>query len=122
MQRVKNNGLNLWQFNLFKNVKEVKHFVTDRAASDGRKEFTLSYSSSPDKEELRSNRNLLASAVGVQNDSLYIPSQVHQSLIVQVSNSTSPEELLETDALITNEKGLCIAILVADCVPVLLFD
>ena len=32
------------------------------------------------------------------------------------------EELLETDALITNESGLCIAVMSADCVPILLYD
>lgn len=86
------------------------------------KEFTLSYSSSPEKEEVRTNRNLLAAAMGVEGARLYLPSQVHETRIVNVTSRTTVDELQDTDALITREKGICIAVMSADCVPVLLYD
>lgn len=71
---------------------------------------------------VRENRRLLAKAMDVDNDKLFFPSQVHLTRIVNVTSNTSKEELMETDALITNEPGICIAVMSADCVPIILFD
>lgn len=124
MNRIRVNGLSLWQFNSLRIEPGVQHFVTERGPAEGssRKEFTLSYSSSPNREEIQTNRSLFAAALGVPGDCLFFPSQVHQTRVVKVSSATLKEELLETDALITNEKELGIAVLAADCVPILLYD
>jgi YfiH family protein len=82
----------------------------------------LSFSSSPDKNEIRENRRRLAMAMGIEDNDLRFPSQVHKTRIVNVTRQTPKEDLMETDALITNEKGICIAVMSADCVPILLFD
>jgi YfiH family protein len=60
--------------------------------------------------------------MGIDVSRLVFPSQVHGTRIVRVTPSTEKGELAETDALITNEKGICIAVMSADCVPVLLYD
>jgi polyphenol oxidase len=122
MKKIPINGLNLWQFENFSQENSIQHFVTDRSSNTPEAEFTLSYSSSPDKTFIQQNRNLLAVAMGIEHSSLYFPSQVHKTRIVQVDKNTPREELLETDALITNEVGLCIAVMSADCVPILLYD
>src|SRR5690606_11743251 len=121
MQAVKIQQLNLWQFKILSEVPSVSHFVTDRKSGEAN-EFTLSYSSSPDREEIKRNRIQLASALSVNESKLFFPSQVHKTKIVQVNAQTSHDDLQETDALITNEPGICIAVMSADCVPVLLFD
>jgi YfiH family protein len=122
MQFVEINGLHLWQFENLKKRSSIEHFVTDRRSNPGNDEFTLSLSSSPDKEAVRNNRKRLASALGIESQRLYFPSQVHKTRIVHVTGSTPVEEVLETDALITNEGKLGIAVMSADCVPILLFD
>lgn len=124
MKKKSINGLHLWQFESLAKESSIKHFVTDRSsqANGNGKEFTLSFSSSPDKEEIRHNRHLLAQAMGIPDAHLYFPSQVHKTRIVQVTSATAREELMETDALITSEKGVCIAVMSADCVPILLYD
>jgi YfiH family protein len=122
MQKIQIDKLQLWQFDSLKNQSGVKHFVTDRNSFAGEKEFTLSLSSTPDKEEVRQNRRLLASAMGIESSKLFLPSQVHKTNIVRVTHNTSVSELMETDALITNERNICIAVMSADCVPVLLYD
>ena len=122
MKKIPINGLNLWQFEKLVQENSIQHFVTDRGSNTANEEFTLSFSSSPDRTFIQQNRNLLAVAMGIENSSLYFPSQVHKTRIVQVKKNTPREELLETDALITNESGLCIAVMSADCVPILLYD
>lgn len=101
----------------------IKHFVTDRhSTGPGQDEFTLSYSSSPDKNKISGNRKALATALGVEDTHLYFPSQVHSTRIVHVTSDTPVEGLMETDALITSGKAICISVMSADCVPILLLD
>jgi polyphenol oxidase len=121
MNQLKYEGLNLWQFENLSKVAGVKHFVTERTPAP-EKEFTLSYSSSPDREFIQGNRNKLATVLGISPQKLIMPSQVHKTRIVNVSSSTTKDELMETDALITSEKGICIAVMSADCVPILVYD
>ena len=122
MQIVKKNNLRLWQFENLAAEKEVDHFVTGRNSHSGTSEFTLSFSSTDDKEQIRKYRRDLASAMEVEPDQLFFPSQVHETRIVKITSRTQKEELMQTDALITNERRVCIAVMSADCVPILLFD
>jgi polyphenol oxidase len=122
MIRRKVNCLELWQFDNLTRENNVRHFVTDRKPALDGEEFTLSFSSLPDKEKIRANRALVAGAMGISSDRLIFPSQVHKTRILTVTSSTTKEELMETDALITTEKNICISVMSADCVPILLFD
>jgi len=122
MRNVVRNGLSLWEFDSLSSKSSIRHFVTDRNTNPRGEPFTLSYSSTPDRSLVVNNRRLLAEAMEVEEHALYLPSQVHKTNIVHVSLSTTKEELLETDALITSEPGICIAVMSADCVPILLYD
>jgi polyphenol oxidase len=122
MIKIQRPPLALWQFNNLSGHSRVRHFVTDRNSNPTGKEFTLSLSSSPDKEMIRENRRLLAKAMNVDDHKLFFPSQVHLTKIVNVTSRTMKEEMMETDALITSEPGICIAVMSADCVPILLYD
>jgi polyphenol oxidase len=113
--------LNLWQFENLSKIGSVKHFVSERTSAPD-KEFTLSYSSSPDREFIQANRKKVADALGIAPQKLVMPSQVHKTKIVNVTSATTKDDVMETDALITSEKGICIAVMSADCVPILLYD
>lgn len=122
MKKVTINGLDLWQFDMLGQEAGINHFVTDRNSARAEKEFTLSFSSSPDRTEILENRSLVATAMGVSDVNLFMPSQVHKTNIVCVTKDTPREALLETDALITHQPGVCIAVMSADCVPIILYD
>lgn len=51
---------------------------------------------------------------------VWMPRQVHGTMIVNVNSMT--DEVVEADAVITNQRGLWIGVRTADCVPVLLCD
>lgn len=122
MKKIRLHNLDLWQFESLAKEPAIKHFVTGRHAYSNGNAFTLSYSSSPDKEEIRNNRRVLATALGIQETRLYFPSQIHKTRVVNVTERTTSDALVGTDALMTNQKGICLAVMSADCVPVLLFD
>lgn len=113
--------LKLWQFTSLSEQKNVNHFVSDRKSFDDA-DFNLSYSTSPDPNLVKVNRERVAKAMGLTFDQLYIPRQVHKDHILKVDGTTTSDALEETDALITNDTNVCIAVMSADCVPILLLD
>jgi polyphenol oxidase len=120
MNRISRGGIYFWRFENLDKEDAIDHFVTDRTGTE--KELTLSFSSSPDKDEIRRNRKQVADAMGIALEKLVFPSQVHLTRIVHVKADTPKESLMETDGLITSERGICIAVMSADCVPILLYD
>lgn len=113
-------GLQLWQFENLGSARGVSHFVSDRQSLG--ESFTLSLSSTPDKEAVIANRLAVANAFGIPEARLIFPSQVHLTRSVVVTEHTVKDDLMGTDALITATPGFCICVMSADCVPVLLFD
>jgi polyphenol oxidase len=113
--------LKFWLFSELSKEKYVTHFVSDRKSFD-EADFNLSYSTSPDPILVTENRTLVAKYMGVTFDTLYIPKQVHKDRILKVDDKTTTEALEAIDALITNSTNVCIAVMSADCVPILLYD
>jgi YfiH family protein len=68
----------------------------------------------------KENREMLAKELNALDNQIVFPKQTH-GVSVGVVRSTD-ETFPVTDALITNEPGIAIAIETADCVPILLFD
>lgn len=71
------------------------------------------------------NRSLLARSIGATLDRFLTVTQVHGTdlLVIDAPNPELSHFLkLECDGIVTNQPGICIAICVADCVPILLHD
>jgi polyphenol oxidase len=122
MRKTSINGLHLWQFENLNRFPELRHYVSERNTVDTKEDFSLSLSSTSDKDSIRKNRRLLASALQITDSRLYFPSQVHETKIVRVTQHTTQKDLRNTDALMTNENGICISVMSADCVTILLYD
>lgn len=91
--------------------------------------FNLSLFSNDIVEDVDLNRTILCDVLGVESSSLYIPFQTHEDKIkvidekfLSLSPAQQAEELHGYDALITNQKNICIGITTADCVPLLIYD
>ena len=67
------------------------------------------------------SRKELAHLLGIKTEQLVFPRQTHTSRVCTVAEIPE-QEITETDALITNQTGICICVQTADCVPILLFD
>ncbi len=101
----------------------VQWAVTDRygGVSQGSfGELNLGAGTKDDAGSVVSNRSLLAAEFGVKPHDLRFMRQQHGASIahVQAGDNSAPE----CDALITDEPGVALAVLVADCTPVLLVD
>lgn len=73
-----------------------------------------------DAAAVEANRAAVAAALGVER--LVIADQQHEARVAVVEDGAAPSDLTATDALVTATPGVALAILVADCVPVVLWD
>lgn len=74
-----------------------------------------------DPATVESNRRLVASSLDVQRDHLLFMNQRHGSEVVVVDGPWESDPP-EADALVTTSTDLALAVLVADCTPVLMVD
>lgn len=82
-----------------------------------------------DTEAVQRNQQLLCTALHIEKEQLIIPYQTHSvnALVIdkeflQQNAGKRDEQLQNIDALITQEKGVCLCVSTADCAPILLYD
>ena len=103
----------------------VRHGFFDRAGgvSDGLyRSLNCGYGSGDDPEAIAENRTRAMSAGGMPPAALCTAYQVHSAEALVVTAPWPRDEAPRVDAMATATPGLALAILTADCVPVLLAD
>ncbi len=81
----------------------------------------LAYHVGDIKENVDKNRENLALKYGYKNEDLVYMNQVHGNNVVIVDEN-SPKLIDNCDGIITNVKNLPLMVMVADCIPILMFD
>lgn len=117
--------LPVYKFAIFDKISGIDHFITTRDfahKSDQMGGFNLSYSVNDLPQNVSKNRETLAQNMDVSAQQLFIPKQTHSSRALIVSSVEDQNNMDDTDALITARKGLCVAVMSADCVPILIYD
>ena len=84
------------------------------------RDFNLALHVGDDPEVVARNRSLLAASLGIPATSLRFMNQIHGSRIAVAGTSDETAELPEADALFTQQSGVALVVLVADCIPLLL--
>lgn len=83
--------------------------------------FNLGDHVGDDPDAVAANRARLASGIGLRPDHVVWMNQVHGTR-VQVVDAPTGTPFDDTDALVTATRGLALAVVTADCVPVLMAD
>lgn len=102
----------------------VRRVVTTRAGGASAPPydtFNLGAGVGDDPVAVAANRRRLAEHIGLPVDRLVWMTQVHGRTVSVVAGPVS-EPVPDADGLVTAEPGLALAVVVADCVPVLLAD
>lgn len=91
--------------------------------------FNINRYCGDEEEDIRTNCLALCQLLGISDDRLIMPHQVHLTKTVCIDEQflTLPamerqEKLEGVDALMTNLSGVCIGVSTADCIPILLYD
>ncbi len=112
--------------------KDVVAFSTTRRggfSTGAYGEFNINRYCGDDAEAIRKNRALLCQQLGISDDRLIMPHQVHLVQSVQIDEAffALSEEDRQTrlegiDAVMTNLSDVCIGVSTADCIPLLVYD
>lgn len=119
MRKMVQGRLSVFKFESFKKYKNIVHFITTKEGwvNGNKPRFT------GDSEDIYAGfRHELAVSCEAEEKSFVFPRQTHSDSIAVVNSANFADTIEDTDALITNEKGLFVCVQTADCVPVLLFD
>lgn len=93
----------------------IRYFFSNK--SDG----NLAFHVDDDIKNVEKNRENLAKKYSYKNENLLYMNQIHSDNIVIVDEK-SPKLIDSCDAIITNRKNLPLMVMVADCIPIILFD
>ena len=92
------------------------------------KEFNINLFCGDSPEAISKNKTALCRELGIEESALVFPHQIHQTRGVVIDKeflglpeSERKEKLEGFDYIATQEKGICIGVSTADCVPVLLY-
>ncbi|WP_406009479.1 peptidoglycan editing factor PgeF [Streptomyces sp. NBC_00637] len=85
-------------------------------------ELNLGGAVGDDPDAVRANRELAARSLGLDPDLVVWMNQVHGNDVAEVDGPWTTGLIPPVDALVTATRGLALAVLTADCVPVLLAD
>ncbi len=118
----------------FENMEQsglVKHCFTSRLGGVSQGvygELNLSFTRGESRELVEKNYQILCDALDFKYDSFVLSHQTHTTNIRVVTEDdrgmglSKSSEIKDTDALITNVKGIQLTVFGADCVPIFLLD
>jgi len=107
----------LLRYSIFQPYKNLVAFTTTKQSIEKKAvRFT-----GDELSVFQDNRQELAFLLGINIEKLIFPRQTHSNSVCKLED-VPKEEIAETDALITDQPGLCLCVQTADCVPILLFD
>ncbi|WP_242585883.1 peptidoglycan editing factor PgeF [Streptomyces sp. MST-110588] len=111
---------------MLKNHESGAHFAfTDRwggVSAAPYDELNLGGAVGDDPKAVRANRKLAAGALGLDPASVVWMNQVHGKDVAVVDGPWDTADIPCVDAVVTARRGLALAVLTADCTPVLLAD
>lgn len=126
------NDVKYIEYPFFDKLKFVKAIGSTRygGVSNGKDNasMNLGFSTVDQKENILKNYEIFADAVDLSCDRIVTSSQFHNDNIRVCTISdggkgiTKKRDFEDVDALVTNEKGLTLAVFSADCVPILFAD
>lgn len=132
MEIISKEHTDLYQFGKLLAQDGIRHYVSSRKGGYSQNNFSglnLGFHVGDDNFKVLQNRRLLSRALGIDIMSCTFANQDHTANIAVIDRKSKGRGAAEvetalpnTDGMITNVPGICINVLVADCVPILLFD
>lgn len=126
------NEVCILQFSDLSKERYISHFITTRLGGVSRSPYNslnLGFHNKDKHDDVLQNRVILSRYVGIPLESFTLGQQIHSGNVHVVSESdrgmgsdSYDTGIRQSDALITNIRGISLMVLVADCTPVLFYD
>ena len=125
-------SLSIFQFQNLSKQGGIDHFVSTRVGGlspPPYESLNLGFHVEDTPKTVLNNRERLAAHLGIPLSDFTVAKQVHSGTVTIVTERMKgygaadlDTAVDETDAMVTDVAGLCLTVLMADCVPVLFFD
>jgi YfiH family protein len=126
------NALSIMFFENLLRYEGIGHFVSTRTGGQSHAPYdslNLSFDVGDDAEKVLRDRQLIAETLSMPLTSLTTAKQIHDGHVKVVSGEMRGKGCVDyegainaTDAMVSNVQNTCLAILLADCVPILFYD
>jgi len=124
-----NDSPTLLEYHLGEGVRAFSTGRGETEADDAYSGFNVTHYCGDDPAHVARCRAALCAELGIADDRLLLPRQVHETRILAVDSdfmelsATDREARMDgADALLTDLPHVCIGVSTADCLPLLLFD
>ena len=109
-----------------KKLKEISHGFFNRNGGKSKgiyKSLNCGLGSKDKKINIQKNLKIAKNKISKNSKNILLVKQTHSQKYIYINNSNKiKSKRVKADAIITNQKKLPIAILTADCVPILIYD
>jgi YfiH family protein len=78
--------------------------------------------SSDKKKNILKNLEIVGNKIKTKSKEIVLLNQIHSNKFQYISKNSKPNNKFEGDALITDKRNMPIAVLTADCAPILIYD
>jgi polyphenol oxidase len=127
--KIAEDASGLLKFENLVKVPGLIHFITTRDGGVSHSPYdslNLGLHTADNPDHVMANRSILAETTGIAKENFLYASQVHSGDVKIIDKESILNGVLSlsprTDASITSVPGICLMVMVADCVPVILFD
>jgi len=119
--------MKLYRFKLLNSHSgKISHAVTSRhGGSNSDMPFdslNLAYHVDDKRERVKANRDSLAAELGYEEKRAVYMNQVHGKKIEIIRQNHCRSSTFSCDGIVTDQKNTPLVVMVADCIPILLFD
>jgi YfiH family protein len=107
------------------NFNNIKHcfFSRENGFSKGiYSSMNCGLGSNDNKKIVEKNLRIVSTKMGVKRKDLILMNQTHSNKVVIINQNNIDKKIINSDAIITNIKGMALGVLTADCVPLILYD
>jgi len=109
----------------FKKFQKIDHcfFTKNNGFSNGiYKSLNCGLSSNDNKVSVIKNLKYVSNKINVNYNNLILMNQTHSNKVILVDDLNKKIKKFNSDAIVTQVKGLALGVLTADCVPIILYD
>jgi len=106
-------------------IKSIKHGFFNSVGGHSKniyKSLNCGYGSLDNKTNVKKNLQIVRKRIGDKAKNIFLLNQIHSNKFVFVDKKYSNKNKPKADAIITNQRNLPIAVLTADCAPILIYD
>jgi len=108
------------------NLKKINHGFFDRSGGKSSgiyKSLNCGPGSKDKKNNIKANLRIVKNKISKKSKNIFLLHQIHSNKFIFIDkNFKNYKKKVQADAVITNQRKFPIAVLTADCVPILLYD